>query len=823
MSSMTGSQDEPLGGCDVRRGVQPLTAVMALAALTPVLVVLPTVSVPLGAPVSPAAPKPVSGEMSGFPVTGVDPVALGGLAAGYGPAVLQARRPAALTAQRSAERFDLVALTWTGPAPTGTTMQVRVREGGGWTTWHELPAEDHGPDLGDEAAGSVRASEPLMTNGADGVQVRVDSDAGTLPAGLRAVLVDGERSAADAHPAPAQDPVPPASAAAAPLVAATGRPAIITRAQWGADERLVKEPPVVDSRVTKLFIHHTDTSNSYTRAQAYAQVRAVYTFHTKGRGWNDIGYNFLVDRYGRVFEGRRGSISAAVHGAHTGGFNTDAIGISVLGAFSGSKPTSAALRGVVNVAAWKMAEHFINPRGRTAAVSSGGSSTRYPAGKKVTLRTISGHRDVGYTECPGNKLYPYLPWIRSAVAARLKPGLSGTTLSRTAVSWAGTAITLTTTPATKQRYWVRVTPMCGGAFTAVASGRTAARISARWDLRGPDGNPVPPGVYRVSVISSSPVGSVTYRRDVEVLPTLSSPPSACRVTRAGWGDVYTSAVVAGRERYPSASSVVLVGSGATLNGLVAAPLAAAKGAPLLLTPTRALAPLVARDIASRGVRTAYIVGGTSTVSAGVVSQLRGLGVTSVVRLNGRNSYELAAAVARRTGAPSRAVVVASGTSLSDVAAVAGPAAAMKRPVLLVARGGVPAATGSALKALGVRTVLVVGGPSVVGPAVLTRLRGYGVTSTARVAGKDRASTAVAVATAFRRPVSARQVVVMPSSSAWAVVGAAQGRLTAFTDRSTLPAATARWLASRKPGRTMLVGDLRAGGTPVLSRVYSASR
>ncbi len=810
----------------MRRRLRALTGAAALAVTTTLLVVLPTLPVPGSYGAVGVAPRPVPGAVTSFDVAGVDAAALGALAAPDGPRVQQHNRPAVLTAQRTTARFDLVALTWTGALPTGARLQVRVREAGRWSGWQELAPADNAPDPGPES-GRTKASEPLVALGADGVQVRVDSTTGRVPSALRAMLVDGGRSPADGAGSGAGSPAtPPASAAAAPLVSATGlgRPAIVTRAQWGADERLVTEQPVIDGRVTKLFVHHTVTTNSYTKAQSYAQMRAVYLFHVKGRGWNDIGYNFVVDRFGRVFEGRRGSITAAVHGAHTGGFNSDAIGIALLGTFSSARPTSAALRALRDVASWKSAEWFINPRGSTVAVSSGGAATRFASGKRVTLRTISGHRDVGYTECPGNVGYSYLPWLRSAVAARLAPGLSGASASASAVNWNGSSVTVGARPATNQRWWLIATSLCGTPRVVVASGRTAGRISARWELRGADGNPVPPGVYRLSLVSSSPVGSVHYDRDVEVLPTRLSPPSTCSVRRSAWGDVYTSAVMAGRERHPDARTAVLVGSGSVLNGLVAAPLAAAKNAPLLLTGSGSLPPVVRQDIASRGVRTVYVVGGTSTVRTTVVNQLRAAGVSSVVRLDGRDRYALAAAVARQVGAPDGAAVVVSGASPSDAAAVAGPAAAMRRPILLVSRSGVPAATGSALRALRVRTVLVVGHSSSVTSTAVAGLGAYGVTSRARVGAAERAATAVTVANAFRRPVPADQVVLAPTStSAWSVIAAGQARLTVLTGATALPRVTTSWLGQRRPGAVLVMADNRAVASSVLRQAYAARR
>jgi len=785
----------------------PLRAAAAALAVVPALVLLPTVQLtPVAAPA-----RPVGGAVTSFAVAGVDAGALNELSASrVGTLTATApARPAVLTGRRTTGRFDLVALTWTGRLPAGADLSVRVREGGGWTAWEHLQTEEHSPDPGRETPSTAGASAPLLTTGADGVQIKVDGAA--APAGLRAVLVDGGRSEADSPTSG-----PPGSAAAA-----TSRPRIITRAQWGADESLVKDPPVIDPTVRTFYIHHTDTTNSYTAAQAYAQVRSVYAFHTKVRGWNDVGYNFLVDRFGRIFEGRRGSITAAVHGAHTGGFNTDAMGISVLGTFSTVSPTSTATRGVVDIVSWKAAQYFVNPRGSGYATSVGGGASKFPAGRRVLVRNISGHRDVGYTECPGNDFYPQLGQIRQLVAARMTPALVGAHLSSIAVPWSGSAVGFTAAVPTNQRWTLRVTPICGSTPVRTQTGITASRIGTTWDLRDSAGSPAAPGVYQVSVVSNSPVGAVGFAQDLELLPTLDAPSARCRVGRDAVGDVYTSAVLAGRRRFPDARTVVLSGSGAPLDGLVAAPLATAKGAPLLLTSPGALPAVVADDITSRGVTTAYVIGGTSSVSAAVQARLRALGVTSVIRLGGRDRYAVAAAVARQTGAAGASAVVVSGTSLADASAAAGPAAATGRPLLLVAPTGVPAATSAALKALRVNRVLVVGSTAAVPAKVAATLRRSGVTKRSRVGSSDRTVTAAAVATAFRRPVGLDRVVVAPSGALWGVVAAAQGRLTLFTDRAGVPAATASWLRANRPATVGLVADRRTVGTPVMRALLVA--
>jgi len=819
----------------MRRHLPPLVAALAALGIAPALVVLPVVALPA------APPHPVPGSVVSFPIVGVDPAALAAQApsaavlqlsrsGALGGAVSAAltRPPAVLTPQRSTKPFDLVALSWTGPVagdPTGTatTMQVRVHEHGRWSDWNDLAPADDAPDGGSPDAKAAvakgaptRVTGPLMADAADGVQVRVDTPTGVAPAGLRVQLVDAGRSAADSPS------TPPATAAAD-----TSQPILVTRAQWGADESLVGGPPAINPTVKALLLHHTDTNNNYTAAQAYAEVRAVYVFHTKVRGWNDVGYNFLVDRFGRVYEGRKGSINNAIEGAHAGGFNTSTLGIAALGTFSTAKPPQAMINGIVDVMSWKSAQYGLDPRATTTLISEGTSYTKYPAGAPVSVHVLGGHRDVDLTDCPGNALYPALAAIRTAVTARMQPGLVAPRTDVDAASAGGAPIVFSTALPTVQRWWLSMTPMCSTTAVRTLSGRNSGPLTVGWNLTNDGAAPVPPGVYRYTMITSSPVGTApTWTKDVEVLPAPGSAPAACPVARLGSPDVAIASVVAGRAAYPDSHTVVVVGSGAPLDALVAAPLSHVKGAPLLLTAYNALPAAVVSDITSRDTTVAYIVGGTGSVSPAVEAQLHSIGVPTVIRLTGRDRYESAAAVAREVGASASAAVLVNGQNgqLSDAAAVAGEAAATNRPLLLVPSTGVPSAIASAITALKVTNIAVVGSPASVPSTVLTRLSALGVKTLGRITAADRTATALAVVGAFSRPVPADRVVVVPSADnalIWAALGAAQGRLTLFTDPAAVPAPTLAWLTAHKPGSVALVGSPAVAATPLMRQLLAA--
>ncbi|MDX3248595.1 peptidoglycan recognition protein, partial [Streptomyces sp. ME18-1-4] len=192
------------------------------------------------------------------------------------------------------------------------------------------------------------------------------------------------------------------------------RPTIVTRRGWGADESLRESGFRYTTSVKAAFVHHTASGNSYKCSQVPSVIRGIYRYHVKSMGWRDIGYNFLVDKCGKIYEGRAGGVAKPVLGAHTLGFNTNSMGIAVLGTFSSAKPNSATVTAVARLTAWKLGLFGANPKGKTYLKSAGGNL--YAKGKNVRLNVISGHRDGYATECPGKQLYGKLGSARSTAA-----------------------------------------------------------------------------------------------------------------------------------------------------------------------------------------------------------------------------------------------------------------------------------------------------------------------------------------------------------------------------------------------------------------------
>ncbi|MER5514683.1 peptidoglycan recognition protein [Streptomyces sp. NPDC002763] len=213
-----------------------------------------------------------------------------------------------------------------------------------------------------------------------------------------------------AAPAPAS----PASRYGAP------RPRIVPRSAWLDDTvRRIQPPPRYDDKVVAVFVHHTDSPNGYACAEVPEIIRRLYTGQTGDRAWDDIGYNFLVDRCGTIYEGRAGGTERAVVGAHTQGFNHRTAGIAALGTFTAGVPVPRAMTdSIAALAAWKLGLADVDPRTRARLVSSNGLS-RYREGTVVALPAVAGHQDGYRTNCPGAALAASLPGIREA-AARLQ-------------------------------------------------------------------------------------------------------------------------------------------------------------------------------------------------------------------------------------------------------------------------------------------------------------------------------------------------------------------------------------------------------------------
>ena len=198
--------------------------------------------------------------------------------------------------------------------------------------------------------------------------------------------------------------------------AAARAPSIIPRADWGADQCPPRAAPVY-GEVQLGFVHHTVNANSYAPQDSAAIVLSICRYHRNDNGWRDIGYNFLVDRYGQIFEGRAGGVDQPVIGAQAQGYNGVSTGVANIGTFSQAPQTAAGVQATAELLAWKLSLHGAPVSGAVEVVSAGGPTNRYPVASAVTFERIAGHRDADRTACPGDALFAQLPEIRAQAAA----------------------------------------------------------------------------------------------------------------------------------------------------------------------------------------------------------------------------------------------------------------------------------------------------------------------------------------------------------------------------------------------------------------------
>ena len=510
-----------------------LTAVFAVSIVAAGLV----------APVlSPGQRAPIAAALTELPISGVDAAALADSNLPSGPITAEAAaespdpqgpsvpvEPAVVIPKTDVEPFGLVAVSAAEPLDPASKVKVRVREDGVWGAWEDLPVSEHAPDPNSPEADRARyGTEPLLTDDANGVQVRIDTPDGDVPADTKVAMLENPTVAADAELTTTNLP---ANTAAASTTSAM-QPPIITRAQWGADESKRGSVAYADT-IKVAFVHHTTSTTNYTPEQAAAQMRNLYGWYVSGLHYSDMAYNFLVDRYGRLYEGRGGGVDKAVIGAHTAGFNVDTFAVSVIGNMDKDvlppEQMTAMTDAISSLLAWKLSMYQRDPNGSATLTSNwGGGTSKYAPGQKATTPVISGHGDIGSTACPGKYMFPQLPGIRASVLTKMGASMIG--VKAVATDWgAATPMPITFTATAPIAYTGTIDSLCGSTVRHVTGTVDAAgAASIPWDLKDDSGNPVPPGQYRFTINASSGDQTLYPWTGVgRVRATASSPPDPC--------------------------------------------------------------------------------------------------------------------------------------------------------------------------------------------------------------------------------------------------------------------------------------------------------
>jgi N-acetylmuramoyl-L-alanine amidase len=421
---------------------------------------------------------------------------------------------AARTLAAATPRFNMVAFHWRGSGG----VRYRVRFSDGWSPWRTADAD------------TVSLQRGWHIGNLDWVGTATALDARVVGrvTRLRSYTVWS----------------PPERLLARRLEIANAPP-IIPRLSWGADESIRRHAPVYAPKLVVAFVHHTAGTNAYTPAESAAIVRGIEIYHVEGNGWWDIGYNFLVDKYGQVFEGRYGGVDRNVIGAHTMGFNNGSVGVAVIGDYSSAHISPAATRALEQLLAWRLDLAHIDPLS-TLTYRSGGNP-RFPAGTPVLLRAISGHRDAYFTDCPGNALYAQLPAIAKAVAA-----LGGPKIYAPLVQTVETQSHFTARLSVDQPWTVTITNSVG-AQVAQGAG-TGTKVDWTWDAAT-----APPDRYTWTIAAASArpaTGSLGGTASLELEQVTASPAQVAPGDTLAVGYTLTAAATVAASLVNSTGQVV---------------------------------------------------------------------------------------------------------------------------------------------------------------------------------------------------------------------------------------------------------------------------
>ncbi|MBM7820865.1 putative cell wall-binding protein [Cellulosimicrobium cellulans] len=714
----------PTSSSTAHRAAEPARAVVArLLALG--LVPLLALS---AAPAASAAALPrsaVAGPQEASAAAPDAPAALPRL--GTTPATVESHDPTSSGVVVVADGFQTAAVTWPSDLdPAVPELRLRARAvDGAWGPWIHVERSADGADSGSHS--EIVTSSTVYVGQSEEVQVSTVEAGAVLPEGIRVTTVS---SALTGSPtARRSGPVTEARTTDAATASVAG-PAIVTREQWGAAPASCAwdSAPALKGGT----VHHTVNANDYTTtAQLMQIIRNDQAFHQaeppKGNGWCDLGYNFLVDKWGNVYEGADSSIESALIGAHTGGFNTGTVGVAMVGTFTSVTPTDAQLDGVARIIAFRLAQYGVDPAGSTtftaASKTAGG---RFEAGQSVVLPRIFGHRDTHQTECPGTLAYGKLARIRELAAghyqafrAEMVERVSGA--NRYATSAAISAATFE--PGARVAYVAN-----GLAFPDALSGGAAAVVSgAPVLLVAPGAVPAPVAAelrrlrpQEIVVLGGSGVVSGTVVAQLSDLATTGT------VTRLAGTDRYATSAAISSATFAPAVPVVYVANGLAFpDALSAAPVAGAAGAPVLLVGPTSVPASVEAELRRLQPDRIVVLGGTGSVSEAVAGQLGALASKGVARTSGSDRFGTSAAVSAAAFSPGVPVVyVANGLDFPDSLSGAAAAGAAGGPVLLTSSSRVPAAVAAELDRLDPAQIVVLGGSGVVSDAVRASLAGY---------------------------------------------------------------------------------------------------
>ena len=692
------------------RALAGRTLVCALAAA----LALPAALVPAASAV-PRSPATATPEPPGVPV-GAPAVAAALPAAGAHEVAVDTRDVASSGAVSVAEGFQSAAVSW--PAALDHAMpELRMRAraaDGAWGPWTHVDAETDGADA---EVRDVVTSGAVYVGESDAIQVTTVDPALELPAGVQVTTVSSELT---------ESPAVERAGTVEATTSGSAGPTIVTREQWGAAPATCEwdAAPALKGGV----VHHTVNANDYaTVDQAMQAIRNDQAFHQEGNGWCDIGYNFLVDKWGNIYEGADGSLESALIGAHTGGFNTGTVGVAMVGTYTSVAPSTAQLDAVAEIIAYRLARYGVDPAGSatfTAASKTAGG--RFEAGQSVVLPKVFGHRDTHQTECPGALAYGKLSYVQGRAAQYFQELRSSVQriagANRYATSAAISAATFE--PGVEVAYVAN-----GLAFPdALSGGPAAAASGAPVLLVAPTAVPTPV-VTELERLRPQEIVVLGGRGVVSdaVVARLTGLTTTRTVTRLYGDDRFATSAAISAATFAPGVKVAYVANGLAFpDALSGAPAAGARKAPVLLIGQNAVPGAVAKELGRLRPEEIVVLGGTGSVSADVATQLAGYTASKrVTRAAGDDRYGTSAAISAATFEPGVPVVyVANGLNFPDGLSGAPAAGVGGGPVLLTASTRVPPAVAAELDRLDPARIVVLGGSGVVSDSVASSLAGF---------------------------------------------------------------------------------------------------
>ncbi|HXJ63970.1 MAG TPA: N-acetylmuramoyl-L-alanine amidase [Actinomycetota bacterium] len=392
-----------------------------------------------------------------------------------------------------------------------------------------LDTDDDAP-----AEPGLRSTDLVWTGGGDCARFTLRFPAGVTISNAHVAFVNTSGTAAGPGTGPPDTaPAPSGGASAAVSGGGPPMPGMVSRASWGAPpaEFNTGSPGCSApyySPVKVAYIHHTSGSNSYSRAQSDDIVRGDDWYHTQERGYCDIAYDFLVDRFGTIYVGRAGGADLPVIPGSQAGFNPYTTSVSVMGNFATVAPPTAAIASVERLLAWKLDVAHVPADGTTTLVSQGYDTDRYPPGQRITMHTIEGHRRTSQTDCPG-RIWDLLPQIRRTVAAMGGPKIYRPTESAMRAIPGGTKpVSFAATATDPMRWTVTIQTQGGATIRALAQNGTSKTLHLSWDGLDPNGDPAPAGKY-VAVIGGTTSGGTAPRFATLQVDVTGPPPAALPV------------------------------------------------------------------------------------------------------------------------------------------------------------------------------------------------------------------------------------------------------------------------------------------------------